>query len=72
MPCYLIYTGYVQGGLLKKFGIKSDDLVAAMGPVQEMKLVKKIVEDCIIHNMSSTPRIRRLGNHVQLIKGVER
>ncbi|CAL2269618.1 unnamed protein product [Prunus armeniaca] len=48
-----------------------DDMVAVMGPIQGMKLVRKIVEDCIVHNMPPTPRVRRLANYIQAIKGVE-
>ncbi|CAL2269640.1 unnamed protein product [Prunus armeniaca] len=48
-----------------------DHLVAVMGPIGGMKLVRKIVEDCIVHNMPPTPRVRRLANYIQAIKGVE-
>ncbi|CAL9003673.1 unnamed protein product, partial [Prunus brigantina] len=87
MPCYLVYTGYVSDGLCKKFDIKpnkyvsrkkllmslpvQDDMVAIMGPIQGMKQVRKMVEDCIVHNMPPAPRVRRLANYIQAIKGVE-
>ncbi|KAL6278889.1 hypothetical protein ACE6H2_022490 [Prunus campanulata] len=87
MPCYLVYTGYNFDGLCKTFDIKQDkyvskkkllmslpvqnDMVAVMGPIQGMKLVRKIVEDCIVHNMPPAPRVRRLANYIQAIKGVE-
>ncbi|KAL6278893.1 hypothetical protein ACE6H2_022494 [Prunus campanulata] len=48
-----------------------DDMVAVMGPIRGMKLVRKIVEDCIVHNMPPAPRVRRLANYIQAIKGVE-
>lgn len=48
-----------------------DHLVAVMGPIPGMKLVRKIVEDCIVHNMPPAPRVRRLANYIQAIKGVE-
>ncbi|CAL9003675.1 unnamed protein product [Prunus brigantina] len=87
MPCYLVYTGYIFDGLCEKFDIKpdkyvsrkkllmslpvQDDMVAIMGPIRGMKLVRKIVEDCIVHNMPPAPRVRRLANYIQAIKGVE-
>ncbi|XP_034219213.1 KRR1 small subunit processome component-like [Prunus dulcis] len=48
-----------------------NDMVAVMGPIRGMKLVRKIVEDCIVHNMPPAPRVRRLANYIQAIKGVE-
>ncbi|XP_008218515.1 PREDICTED: KRR1 small subunit processome component homolog [Prunus mume] len=48
-----------------------DDMVAVMGPIRGMKLVRKIVEDCIVHNIPPAPRVRRLANYIQAIKGVE-
>lgn len=30
-----------------------------------------VVEDCIVHNMPPAPRVRRLANYIQAIKGVE-
>ncbi|CAL2269628.1 unnamed protein product [Prunus armeniaca] len=49
----------------------TDDMVAIMGPIRGMMLVRKIVEDCIVHNMPPAPRVRRLANYIQAIKGVE-
>ncbi|CAL8121100.1 unnamed protein product [Prunus armeniaca] len=49
----------------------SDDLVAVMGPVQGLELVRRIVEDCIVHNVPLAPRVKRLTTYAQTIKGVK-
>ncbi|XP_034221954.1 KRR1 small subunit processome component homolog isoform X3 [Prunus dulcis] len=49
----------------------NNDMVAAMGPIKGLKLVRSIVEDCIVHNMPPAHRVKRLANYVQAIKGVE-
>ncbi|ONI05017.1 hypothetical protein PRUPE_6G351800 [Prunus persica] len=72
MPCYLVYTG------ISMFSGKK--LLMSL-PVQELEKLTccniylcpevAVVEDCIVHNMPPAPRVRRLANYIQAIKGVE-
>ncbi|XP_062012751.1 uncharacterized protein LOC133729267 isoform X3 [Rosa rugosa] len=42
--------------------------IALIGPLQGIKTITKIVEDCIAHNVPPAPRVRRIKKKTQLMK----
>ncbi|KAM5587687.1 KRR1 small subunit processome component [Rosa sericea] len=42
--------------------------IALIGPLQGIKTITKIVEDCIAHNVPPAPRVRRIKKKTELMK----